>query len=175
MPYRTPLSLHYPCRRASHGKPPVQPMVGSFALQTAEESLPNRIVPTVALVAHAAHTPIPFKQFLVFLARILATAVGVMLESRVRPMAPQRHHQRIMHKFRPQPAAHRPTHHLARVQVNHHCQVQPALHRPQIGNIRPPDPIRCLHIKLAGQQIGCHRVDVPTLGRYLEPLLTPAP
>lgn len=22
MPYRTPLNLHYPCRRASHGKPP---------------------------------------------------------------------------------------------------------------------------------------------------------
>ena len=40
---------------------PVQPMVGSFALQTAEESLHNRIVPTVALAAHAAHNPIPFK------------------------------------------------------------------------------------------------------------------
>ncbi len=51
---------------------------------------------------------------------LLAAAVGAMHESRVRPTAPQRHHQRIMHKFRPLPAAHRPTHHLARVQVEYY-------------------------------------------------------
>src|SRR5690554_774751 len=134
--------------------------------QRSKKALHHRIIPAVALPAHAALDTVSLEQQPEGPAGILDTPVRVVDQlPMLRPTAPQRHAQGVTDQLTRQPMPQRPAHHLARIQVDHHRQVQPAFPGPDIADIRRPDPVRGRDCKIARQPVWKHRVTMAAIRR----------
>ena len=67
--------------------------------------------------------------------------------------APHRHEQCLQNNICRLTALHRPADDTARVKVDHDSQVGKAFVCPDVGDVRDPNPVRCLHIKLSVQRV----------------------
>ena len=83
---------------------------------------------------------------------VLAAAVRMMHQARRRTLPETGHRQRVSHDIRRHARLQRPTYDFPVEQVEHDRQIQPALVRPQVGDVRCPDLIRCRRREVSGQQ-----------------------
>lgn len=70
---------------------------------------------------------------------------------------PDGHQERVYRELAIDARTHRPTDHLARKQVEHHGQIQPTLMRADIRDVRRPDTVGLLYVKLTLQVIWRHQ------------------
>src|ERR1044072_3623044 len=70
-------------------------VVDALIVQRVEEALRGRVVPAIALATHRAHYAIVVKLALKRLTGILAAAIGVMNQPRLRTPSQPRHTQRV--------------------------------------------------------------------------------
>ena len=98
-------------------------MIDEFALQCAEEALDAGIVPTVACAAHAGGDAVFTQQTLIAARGILTAPIRVVRESGRGIAVPERHRERLLRELTREPRPHRPAHHGARVDVQHHHEI----------------------------------------------------
>src|SRR5581483_1566120 len=127
--------------------------VYELGLQRREEALCDRVVPTIAFATHAADEPGARECALVLLARVLATAIGVMNESGSWTPSLQRHGQRRGCEWRRQTIAHRPSDNASRVEVENRGEVEPAFPRFDVRDVGHPDLVRCVCREVALEQV----------------------
>jgi hypothetical protein len=96
-----------------------------FGLERGEEALGDRVVPAVALPAHARDRTRPLERASIVGARVGAAAVGVVHEARRWPTCSERCVQGVECKRGVVAGARRPAHHAARVEVEDGGQEEP--------------------------------------------------
>ena len=140
--------------------------VETFYFQRSKQSLAGRVILAVALATHRSGDAAPQEQAAELMAGILAAAVTMEDRSRISVgTAPQPGHlQCIDDQIAVHLRLHRPAHHPAAEQVDHHSQKQPALVGWDVGDVAGPRPVRRGHRKVAIQQVGCDRQAVSAVG-----------
>jgi hypothetical protein len=128
----------------------------TLIFETVEPAFPRRIIPAFSLATHRARHSIFRQQRLKEMARILTSSVRVMGQSCGWSAMKPCHRQCIGHNFRRHTPLQRPSNHLPVKQVKHDGQVQPTFIRPQIGNVRRPDLVRCARLNVPIQHVVCH-------------------
>lgn len=113
----------------------------ALALEQLKEALGHSVVMAVAAAAHAGDQVVALEEVLPLMAGELTALIGVQRDRRFGFAPPDGHQQRSQHQISVDATAHRPTNHLARVQVQHHSQVQPAFVRADVDDIGDPDLI----------------------------------
>src|SRR5689334_18148506 len=85
----------------------------SFIFERVEEALRRRVVPAVALAAHRAQHSVITKLGLKRFTGVLAAAIGVMNQPRLRCSSQARYAQRLYDELSAHALFDRPAHHLA--------------------------------------------------------------
>lgn len=121
-------------------------------LQGAEEAFRHRIVPAVALAAHAAEEAVQRQQLSHRLAGILRAPVGVEDQARLRESLTDSAPQGVTDEARLHALAHAPANDPAGAQVDDYRQIQPAFHGPDISNVRDIHPVQLVDLKFLAEQ-----------------------
>lgn len=139
-------------------------IVDAFDLQAVEEALHHRIIVAIATAAHAGDQPVATDQVAMVPATVNAATIGVHDHTARLATPGQRRSQRRAGKLSVDARAGRPADHLARAQIQNHCEVEPALGSPQAGDITGPLLIRSIGPKVLAKQIGRHTERVTRIG-----------
>jgi hypothetical protein len=126
----------------------------AFHFEVQEEALHDRVVPTITFAAHAAHQAVLRQQRLMQRAGVLAATVRMHDQARCRLPLHNGQLQRPAHQTGLHIRSHRPAHHLARKQVQHHRQVQPAAARSDVGDVSHPGLVGLRRVELSVQHVG---------------------
>ena len=132
-------------------------MRDELSLQCAEEALDAGIVPTVSPSRHAAGHAVGGEELLVRGGSILAPPIRVVEHPRSGSAMVERHRECVLRQINAEPAAHRPPHHRARIEVKDHRQIEPALQGPDIGDVPGPYLVGLRDRELAIERIRRHR------------------
>ena len=115
-------------------------------LQTQEEARHHRVIPAVALSAHAAHQAMRCQQRLMRATRVLRASLGMHDKTRagiaLSQSQSQSHFQSCAFPCCRHLGRHGPADNCARMQVQHGGQIQPAAAGTDMGDISRPGPIR---------------------------------
>lgn len=135
-----------------------------FQFQRGKEAFRDRVVPAVALVAHAGDDPVLGEQRAIVIAGVLDAAIRVMQQTRARTPSAQCHAERAQREIDVKRLAHRPADAAARGEIQHRGQVEPALPGRDVGNVADPDPIHLGHVELAIEESGRDPIHVLRIG-----------
>lgn len=134
-----------PCLFAGRIATPIH----AFDFERMEKTLNTSIVPAISLAAHAHGNTMLLHRALMVEGAVLAAAIRVMEQPRLRFTAPQRHGQRIIHEIAGHSLLEAPAHDHPRVKIEHHGQIQPALVGPQVRDVSGfstrPSASNCAH------------------------------
>ena len=83
----------------------------------------------------------------------LAALIGVDQHLRLGFASPDRHEQGLQDDVRGLAALHRPSDDTPRIEVDDHREIGKALLRPDVGDVRHPDTIRCFDVELPVEDI----------------------
>ena len=139
----------------------------SLVLKAIEPTLRCCVIPAVSFATHRAGHAVRLEFALKGMAGVLATPVGMMHQARCRSFAEPGHGQRIRHDIRRHARFLRPADDFAIEQIENDGQIQPAFVRPQVGDVRRPDLIRCRRREVSIQQIARYRQTVFRVRRHL--------
>src|SRR3989441_2264823 len=134
-------------------------------LQRGEEALRHRVVPAVALAAHALHRAGAGEQLAEALRRELDAAVGVEEEPRTWLAPRQRAPQRFARQLCIEPVAHRPADDLAGEQVEDDDEEDEPAEHWQVRRVRDPGAVGRLSGEVALEQVGRDRLPMRRVGR----------
>ena len=113
----------------------------ALTLERREEAFSDSIVVAVSATAHRVfQIVIPDDHSLVHAGELRAlTRVDQHLALRF--ASPYRDAQRLQHHIGGRPALHRPTHHAARVEIDHDSQIGKAFQGADVGDVCRPSPV----------------------------------
>lgn len=135
-----------------------------------EEALHRRVVVTVPSAAHRGGRADRGELIDISPGGILRSVIGVMHESAYRSLPLGGHHQRSERQFGPHVIAHRPSHDLARCQIEHGGQIQPAFAGRDIADIGQSHAVLRCCFEALREQVRCNRQIMAAVGRRgLEP------
>src|ERR1017187_8732907 len=142
--------------------------VQSSPLQRTKQRLGAGVVPTVAFTAHRWRNAMLFEYLTEVVAGVLAAAIAVEDQLCLLTWIALEpgHLQSIDHKVTLHIRPHRPAHHFAAEQIDHHRQEQPAFLGRDISQIANPRLVRRGHGELAIKYIGRNRQIVPAVGGH---------
>ncbi len=117
--------------------------MNGFNLERMKETLSNRVIPAVALSAHAARESVSFQEGLKQIARILASTVKVTERFCYSATTSHGHVHGVTDQPRRHALVERPPDNLTTEEIEDNSQIQPAFFRPDVGDIavsdhRPP-------------------------------------
>src|SRR3989442_1790589 len=142
--------------------------VDELRLERREEALRHRVVPAIALAAHAGDDS-PFAEPApVVLARVLDTAVRVMDEASLGAPGPESHAQGVEGERPVEVRIHGPADNTPREQVQDGREVGPALSGPDVGDVGHPDLVGRRGREVPVELIRRDRMRVPRVGRHTE-------
>lgn len=139
-------------------------MVHHLAFECLEEAFDTGVVPAVAFMAHAGDEALRIENLLVASRRILTATIRVVQKPGPWASGYQRHGEGLFGQIHGQPVAHRPTDHLARVEIEDHGKVEPALRGPHVGEVPGLHPIRRPDYELTIEGVLGHGQPVMRLG-----------
>ena len=116
--------------------------VNPLALEAVEPVLRRRVIPTVSFPAHRAGHAVVLELGLKGVACVLTGPVRVVRPTRCWPQPEPGHRQSIGHDISGNARFERPTDNFPIEQIEHNRQIELAFVRPQVTNIRCPNPIR---------------------------------
>jgi len=116
------------------------PAVQSLHLQRSEQRLTAGVDPAVALAAHRRRNGAPFEHLVEILAGVLAATITMKDQScfLIRRASEPGHFQGIDDQIALHVRPHRPAHHFAAEQIDHHGQEQPTLFGRDIREVTHP-------------------------------------
>ena len=145
-----------------------------LALDRREEALHHRVVPAVASPAHAARDSVRFEQFSIIFARVGASLVGVMQQTRLGTPPLQRHLERLDRYVSIVDGADRPPDDESREQIQNRSEVKLAAAADyHLRRVADPSLIRSFSFELPVEKIGGDRLIVIAHRRDLETLAQP--
>src|SRR4030067_3577725 len=139
-------------------------------LQTTEKRLRHRIVEAVAPATHAGDQTVILEKPHRVITSVLGPLIGVNNNRLPRATAPDSHQQGMQTQVPRQCRLNRPSNDDSAVQIHDDRQIEPPLEGPDIGDIRGPDPIRCICGKILFQPV---RSDQRRLASSVSGLLVP--
>src|SRR5690606_3772835 len=92
-----------------------------FALEQLEKAFGHGIVMTIAPAAHAGFKPVSLQEVAPIMAAKLTALIAMDDDLRLRTATPNGRQQGVEHQFAIDTATHRPAHHSASKEVEHHC------------------------------------------------------
>src|SRR5580704_14200252 len=117
----------------------INPVMDPLGLERVKEALHRRVVETIAFAAHRWSDAEPGENPAVGFGGVLNAAVGMVDQSRWRPLTLNGHRQSLHGDLGVQCLAHRPTDDFAGVQVQDGGQIQPSFAGWDVSQIRQPD------------------------------------
>jgi len=119
--------------------------------------------------AHRRRDAEPGKNPPISFGGILDAAVGMVDQSRRRPLALDGHCERFQRDLGMKRLAHRPPDDLACVQIQDGCEIQPTFAGRDVGQVSQPDLADPRGGEIASQSIGRNRVIVSAVGGACAP------
>ena len=104
---------------------------------------------------------------------VLRPAIGMMDQSRRRVASHESTAQGFYCEVALQTITRGPADDATREEVQNDGEVEPALCRPDVGDVRPPLPVRAIRREVLRQEVRCDRPGVLAVRRALEAPLLP--
>jgi hypothetical protein len=124
-----------------------------FPLEQVEEALRHGVVVTIPATAHRVFQIVVLKESGPVYAGELGALVRVYQYLVLQLPAPHRHQQRLQENVHCLTALHEPTDNATGIEINHDGQIGEALQRPDVGDVRHPDPVGCYHVEQPVQRV----------------------
>ena len=136
-----------------------------------EHGLDHGIVVAVSLAAHGSDDAVLFQQATIFISTILASAIGMMDQSRLWLAYGNGSGKGFCCQILLQPVTRCPAHNAAGMQIEYDCQIQPAFSRPDITDVCAPLAVRPVTNEVLIQEIRSDWLMVMTVRCFLEAAL----
>ena len=119
-----------------------------FPLEEVEEAFGHRVVVAASSAGHGVLKIVGAQEGGPIHAGELAALIGVDQHLRLGFASPDRHERGLQDDVRGLAALHRPSDDTPRIEVDDHREIGKALLRPDVGDVRDPDTIRCFDVEL---------------------------
>lgn len=119
-----------------------------FSFEQVEEALHDSIIIAVQASAHRVLQTVRLEKCCPVHAGELGNLIRMDQHAGLRLSSLYPHQQCMQDHIRRMTALHGPADYTAGMEINHHGQIGKALQCPDIGYVRHPGPIRCVHVEL---------------------------
>ena len=145
------------------------PVMDEFGFQRMEEAFHRGVIVAIGPAAHRGFEAGGLQDLTVLCRGVLNAAIGMMDQTRARPLFLDCHPQRSQGQFDAQMICHCPAHNAAAVQVEDRRQIQPSLTGLDIGDVGKPDLIARGGREVAAKQIRGDWKAMATIGGAAAP------
>src|SRR5690606_16775710 len=132
-----------------------------FALEQLEEAFGHGIVMAITPAAHTGFESMGLEEVAPVVAAELAALIAVDDDLGLWATAPDGRQQGVEHQLAIDTTTHRPAHHGASKEVEHHRQIQPSLMGADVGDVSHPRLIGRAYVKLLLQEVLGHQAGAP--------------